>query len=934
MTQNIEQRTLAATSTLESSAKIVDEIAHKDTEVVTPVGMRKSFPQISREWDEKSTELKTVWENDSATLREEWRNERNELSVKALGVKPWESGLSEENINQQRRWTDNNTYLPKTVPALMVAEGPDDNWIPYAAAKDDILNDVFGRKPIALITGLVLTPDANMTYPKLLAFGKTWELKNDDQALTVDSFSESQDEYLIITLTGGSQVIAQKIEGASRGWVNGQVKDTESRVLGADKWPEIGNARQGDQLSHDADLIQINNQVYRLMPSRKQGDIIDLIDSDNYVVRFNSGESNLQRMSTSDAYLTIRKDLSTFGAKSNDPTFDSLAAFERAIASGELVTGSGTYYVSNFLNFNRPSNFVGDFTVKPLYVAGSVEAPIDNLCVVTSSDVRLKFTLDGDDKLPRFDAPYIGGVAFKGACMIASSAPFIPINGSQSKPKLENVDLTGMTFKNSPNSGLVAENLVKSKIEDCNHYRTGWDEERASPAKTYVIGGSRNRINRNYTISVIANGLGNTKDITINNSSNFECESNYSTREYLDEIEAVEHGFHAAVFVKACVGGVISRNKGYDVGMGVKVEADNVGVLTEKNYYEKVYDYGINGQGHIDCDYIDNVIHTTRRFGIAIDVHSPSSNESRRNRLRGNRVINANAILDDTLTSDNKVPYLLRGVSNLEQVGTLLSDNYSHGSDGCAYGVIIITDDPEITTSRIADLVIASHTFTGAFSQALIGLSGNIDGISVSNPIINDAITPAIFKQFNYTKPINDVSFVGATISKGSQIGSIILSGKYGGSLIITGMRSKSGFLSYTLRIDGCVLKDLVYKDNESADDDGSNILITNSSNIEKIDIQSNGGAHPDANPYFFRIDNNSNFEILNILGNSHRGRGKYQILSGDGKLGVSDNSATVTSYMDIASTLGVTGYIGFNNLTSNPRISHTGEIPATVITM
>ncbi|ELA7356046.1 hypothetical protein Q9X91_002670, partial [Vibrio alginolyticus] len=130
MTQNIEQRTLVATTTLESSAKTVDEIAHKDTEVATPVGNRKSFPKISREWDEKSTELKTQWENDSATLRQDWQNERNELSTKALGVKPWESGVSESNINQQRRWTDNHTYLPKTVPAVMAAEGPDDNWVP------------------------------------------------------------------------------------------------------------------------------------------------------------------------------------------------------------------------------------------------------------------------------------------------------------------------------------------------------------------------------------------------------------------------------------------------------------------------------------------------------------------------------------------------------------------------------------------------------------------------------------------------------------------------------------------------------------------------------------------------------------------------------------------------------------------------------------
>ncbi|MCQ9036851.1 hypothetical protein H2C68_07625 [Vibrio alginolyticus] len=49
MTKNIEDRTLAATTTLESSAKTVDEIANKDKFVSTPVGQRKSFPMLSRE---------------------------------------------------------------------------------------------------------------------------------------------------------------------------------------------------------------------------------------------------------------------------------------------------------------------------------------------------------------------------------------------------------------------------------------------------------------------------------------------------------------------------------------------------------------------------------------------------------------------------------------------------------------------------------------------------------------------------------------------------------------------------------------------------------------------------------------------------------------------------------------------------------------------
>ncbi|HHX8641036.1 TPA: hypothetical protein ACVO4S_003182 [Vibrio diabolicus] len=49
MTQNIEQRTLAATATMEGAAKSVDEIANTDKVVETPVGYRDSFPKISRE---------------------------------------------------------------------------------------------------------------------------------------------------------------------------------------------------------------------------------------------------------------------------------------------------------------------------------------------------------------------------------------------------------------------------------------------------------------------------------------------------------------------------------------------------------------------------------------------------------------------------------------------------------------------------------------------------------------------------------------------------------------------------------------------------------------------------------------------------------------------------------------------------------------------
>ncbi|EGR2774169.1 exo-alpha-sialidase [Vibrio parahaemolyticus] len=189
MTQNIEQRTNVAVTKYEGAANKVEEIASKDKDVLTNDGVRKSFPKISREWNEESNRLQTEWKNDSTVIREDWQNERNELSTKALGVKPWESGQSEGNINQQRRWTDNHTYLPKSVPVLMDLAGPNDDWIPYTADKSDTLKDVFGRKPVDLYSGLVITPDASFRYPKLSAYGKLWELKKSNLEITVNTFN-------------------------------------------------------------------------------------------------------------------------------------------------------------------------------------------------------------------------------------------------------------------------------------------------------------------------------------------------------------------------------------------------------------------------------------------------------------------------------------------------------------------------------------------------------------------------------------------------------------------------------------------------------------------------------------------------------------------------------------------------------------------------
>ncbi|KYO58446.1 hypothetical protein AU461_23300 [Vibrio parahaemolyticus] len=218
MNQNIEQRTEVAVQKYEHASGTVDDIANQDADVKTGAGYRKSFPKISREWDEKSQNLQNEWSNDSAVIRDDWQNERNELSTKALGVKPWEAGQSESNINQQRRWTDNHTYLPKSVPALMEPSGPNDDWIPYTADKSDTLKDVFGRKPVDIHEGVILTPDADMNYPKINAFGKVWELEDNDKQLVVKSFSETSN-VLAIVLDDDSVVVGVQMKGASHDWV-------------------------------------------------------------------------------------------------------------------------------------------------------------------------------------------------------------------------------------------------------------------------------------------------------------------------------------------------------------------------------------------------------------------------------------------------------------------------------------------------------------------------------------------------------------------------------------------------------------------------------------------------------------------------------------------------------------------------------------------
>ncbi|WP_372378532.1 hypothetical protein ACBZ91_06555 [Vibrio natriegens] len=367
MTQNIEQRTLAATATMEGAAKAVDEIAHKDADVITPVGTRKSFPKISREWNEESTRLKdewgsesqrlqTEWNNDSATLRQDWQNERNELSTKALGVKPWESGVSETNINQQRRWDDGHTYLPKTVPAVMEASGPDDNWIPYTADKSDTLNDVFGRKPIDLVIGIILVPDAKFNYPKLYALGKVWELDDGDQHLTVKDFSETADEHLIITLDDDSLIIAGKVVAASRNYVNELTGIRQKALSGGTKQLDLKRGQYGQQ-ADGVDRVSLDNDTYWFAWDSPSGVVRNFVVNNDYgtatmVCELDDASiAYFEFVSPTIDKLREQGDIRGFGAIFGGEEYcdDAIAkAFENSVKTGRIVAPKG--YVARCAN--------------------------------------------------------------------------------------------------------------------------------------------------------------------------------------------------------------------------------------------------------------------------------------------------------------------------------------------------------------------------------------------------------------------------------------------------------------------------------------------------------------------------------------------------------------------------------------------------------
>ncbi|HHF3145243.1 TPA: hypothetical protein ACPJ10_001659 [Vibrio diabolicus] len=159
MTQNIEQRTLAATNTMEGAAKTVDEIAHQDKDVQTPVGTRKSFPKIAREADEG-------FYNQRQTHEQEFQN-RWSISQQAIVWQPLT--LISDSLQRYSVGTvgeaDYKEYLPTpdklpfTTSATMAEDLAQGRWLENGVPSKDLVNKIAGKVGDSILGGLTWPPE-------------------------------------------------------------------------------------------------------------------------------------------------------------------------------------------------------------------------------------------------------------------------------------------------------------------------------------------------------------------------------------------------------------------------------------------------------------------------------------------------------------------------------------------------------------------------------------------------------------------------------------------------------------------------------------------------------------------------------------------------------------------------------------------------------
>lgn len=169
MTQNIEQRTLAATNTMESAAKSVDEIAHQDKVVETPVGPRKSIPRLARELEEDNVRR----ENDF--------QQRFSQSQYALD---WSSGIEVTDQFQRykvgiegqegyKEYLPNPEKIPFTTNATLLEDLSNGFWLENGVpSKHWTEREIEGKTWHAWPTYDPSKPNKNIAVPyRLYAFG-------------------------------------------------------------------------------------------------------------------------------------------------------------------------------------------------------------------------------------------------------------------------------------------------------------------------------------------------------------------------------------------------------------------------------------------------------------------------------------------------------------------------------------------------------------------------------------------------------------------------------------------------------------------------------------------------------------------------------------------------------------------------------------------
>ncbi|MBE4142047.1 hypothetical protein HJ101_17430 [Vibrio parahaemolyticus] len=262
MTQNIEQRTLAATSTMEVAAKSVDEIAHADKQVVTPVGVRDSFPKISRESKEKF--------DSQLFLQNDEFQKRFALSEKAIS---WQSGL-EINDKFQRFYTgakgttSYSEHLPEPskIPFITgltfeedVANG---YWIEHGVASvpwtERHVGEITGKQINAKIwpvTGNDSKVGDQIGY-NATALWIDGQIRSTNKEIPAGSTIETINSLGgVVTASGVQYKLGGTLDQATASTLGGLI----ARTL-ADRFSDIVNVKDfgavGDDIADDTDAIQ------------------------------------------------------------------------------------------------------------------------------------------------------------------------------------------------------------------------------------------------------------------------------------------------------------------------------------------------------------------------------------------------------------------------------------------------------------------------------------------------------------------------------------------------------------------------------------------------------------------------------------------------------------------------------------------------------